>query len=114
MVQQGAIAAPLQVQNLPNAALLIAKLHSLDTEVIPCAVHLLCARSLLYAGVFLQSHHLLAFPSGGNTCRVPCNLPPQLIYTGKAPSEAATAEHGICLPVWGSAKEILVECSFVL
>lgn len=86
----GPLPPPPQVQNLPNAALLIAKLHSLDTEVIPCAVHLLCARSLLYAGVFPQSHHLLAFPSGGYTCRVPCNLPPQLIYTGKAPSEAAS------------------------
>lgn len=114
MVQHGAMLPPPPVQNLPNAALLIAKLCSLDTEVIPCAVHLLCARSLLHAEVFLHSHPLLAFPSGGYTCCVPCNLPPQLIYMGKAPSEAATAEHGICLPVWGSAKKILMECSFVL
>lgn len=93
MVQHGAIAP--QVRSLPNAALLTAKLHSLDTEVLQCAVHLLCAHvPVVYAGIFLQSHPLLTFPSGEYICHVPYNLPPQLIYTGRLPQKLSPQNMG--------------------
>lgn len=53
MVQHGAIIS--QVQYLPNTALLTAELHSINMEVLLCAVHLLCApRPLLYAEAWKQ------------------------------------------------------------